>query len=108
MGSLVLQAVPQQLPVPATPQTFDRQELFDVQADPSCNVATHDPALQYSPARQSLGRVQLVRQLVASAQLRLPAQAVGVPTMQAPLPLQVLAVSVFPLQLGVPQAVAEG
>ena len=83
----------QQLPVPEMPHTAEWQAWFEVQAAPSASVAEQVPPLQKKPLTQSAPVLQLVRQLVASAQFRLPAQATGVPGMQTPPPRQELAVS---------------
>jgi hypothetical protein len=54
---------------------------------------------------QSVLVAQVVRQLVALAHLRLFGHAAGVPAAQVPLPLQALAVSMFPVQVAVPHEV---
>jgi hypothetical protein len=57
---------------------------------------------------QSVATVQVVLQLIASAQPKLPAQRAGVPAIHVPLPLQVLAVTVPLVQLAVPHAMVLG
>ncbi len=46
MGSLVVQAAWQQLPLPLTPHTPELQESFWVQVNPSLNIAAQLPARQ--------------------------------------------------------------
>ncbi len=108
--SPVVQAALQQLPVPFTPQAPEPQESFSVQAVPAARVGTQDPPEHQLPLAQSVAVVQVVLQLRPSAaQAKLPGQAEGVPATQVPLvPSQALVVSIFPVQLAVPQAVVFG
>ena len=108
VASVVSQAAVQQFPVPLTPQTPDEQSVFAVQAAPPASGATQAPPEQTNPLAQSVLWVQLVLQVMVSAQTKLPAQAVGVPATQVPLALQALAVSMLPLQLSLPQELPEG
>jgi hypothetical protein len=108
-GAVVLaHAVVQQWPVPATPQTPDWQTSLTVQADPSASGATQLLPEQTNPVSQSVDMVQLARQVMASAQMRLPGQGAGVCAAQVPLLSQALVVRVLPVQASVPQAVPEG
>ncbi len=104
----VLQAVVplQQLPVPASPQVPEVQASFSVQAPVAC-CAVQVPALHQNPVVQSLLTAHAARQLAASAQIRWFGHGAGASTVHTPLPLQVVAVRVFPVQLPVPQEVAE-
>jgi hypothetical protein len=79
-----------------------------VHAAPSASGVAQLPPTQTKPELQSVGAEQLVLQEVTSAQIRLPAQAVGACAAQVPLALQALVVSMLPLQLSVPQADPEG
>ncbi len=104
-GSVTEQAALQQLPVPFTPQAPELQESFALQAVPGVSTGKHAPAEHQAPLAQSLAVRQVVLQLLASAQAKLFGQATGVPSAQVPVPSQLLAVSMLPVQVVVPQVV---
>jgi hypothetical protein len=108
VGSAMPHGALQQLPIPVVPQAPERQESFSVQAVPAASWAMQAPPEQKNPVAQSVTTVQLVLQVIASAQPKLPAQSVGVPAAQVPVPSQALAVSMPPLQLMVPHVVVFG
>jgi hypothetical protein len=107
-GSAVApQAVVQQLPVPPRPQTPEVQSSFSLQL-PTAAGLTQAAALQTKPVAQSLLVVQVVAQVVALSQPKLPLQAVWVPAAQVPEPLQVPAEVRTPsLQATAPHEVPE-
>jgi hypothetical protein len=92
VASVVLHLAVQQLPVPATPQMPEAQSSFSVQAPWKMGVV-HVPLLQTKPMAQSMLEVQVVLQLVALAQAKWLRQAVGIPIVHAPTPLQAPVVS---------------
>ena len=104
-GSPVVHAALQQFPVPVAPQTPEVQESFSPQATPSSNSAVQVPLWHQYPFRQSPAVVQLVLQLVASAQIKAPGHAAGLET-HDPVPSQATVVSALPLQLEAPHEVA--
>ena len=108
-GTTFGHAAVQQWPFPLTPQTPDPQASFTLQGAPGLSGVTQLPPAQTNPVSQSAVTAQVVLQLVASAQIRLPGQrAGGVCAAQVPLASQALEVSELPLQLSVPQADPEG
>ncbi len=106
--SVALQAAVQQLPLPPMPHTPELQESFAVQTLPSARSCTQAPLEHQNPLAQSVATVQLVRQLVASAQARLPGHAMAPPTAQVPVALQVFPLIMPALHVAAPQVVPVG
>ncbi len=108
VASVVSHAAVQQLPLPEMPQTPEVQASFCVQALPSVSTARQVPPEHQKPLMQSVDAAQLVRQVAASAQLRLPAQAIGVRATQVPAVPQTLPVRMPALQTDVPHIMPTG
>jgi hypothetical protein len=94
VASIVLHLAVQQLPVPLTPQMFEVQSSFSVQAPVPRNVV-HVALLQTKPVAQSKLDWHVVRQDPPLEQARWLGQAAGVPAVHDPAPLQALVVSVL-------------
>jgi hypothetical protein len=108
VGSEVLHAAVQQLPVPFVPQIIEVQAPLEVQGEPSARSVTQAPELQEKPVTQSVLALHIVRQpLPALLHCRLLGHAMGLPTLQVPAPLQEPSVIIAALQAAVPQAVLE-
>jgi hypothetical protein len=105
--SAVEQALVQQLPLPLAPQTPEVQSSFCEQ-DPVATFGPQMPVLQYDPVAQSAVAPQEAKQAVpAELQLRLLGHA-EVAAVQAPVASQAPAVSMWPEQVEVPQALPTG